>query len=106
MGDIIVTTLNLCAVCTPSEDVVAREIEGEVIIVPLVSGIGDADDELYTLSDTGQAIWQELDGRRTLKDVAAVLADEFNAPLAELENDVLGFVTEMTRRGILVVTNQ
>ena len=94
--------LMLDAKCTPSEDVVAREIEGDVIIVPLVSGIGDEDDGLYTLNPTGQAIWQKLDGQRTLKDVAALLADEFNAPLPELENDVLGFASEMVRRGILV----
>jgi hypothetical protein len=99
----MVTQLNLNVVCTPSEDVVAREIEGEVIIVPLVSGIGDAEDELYTLNPTGQAIWQKLDGQRTLKDVAAALADKFDAPLAELENDVLGFASEMTRRGILTI---
>ena len=34
-----------------SSDVVARMIEGQVVIVPLVSGIGDAEDELYTLHD-------------------------------------------------------
>jgi len=33
-----------------SEDVVAREIEGQVIIVPLTAGIGDMEDELYTLN--------------------------------------------------------
>ena len=97
------TDLKLDAVCAPSEDVVARQIEGEVIIVPVVAGIGDADDELYTLNHTGQAIWQKVDGQRTLKDVAASLAGEFNAPLPELENDVLGFASELTRRGILTV---
>jgi hypothetical protein len=88
-------------ICTPSEDVVAREIEGEVVIVPLVAGIGDADDELYTLNETGQAIWKKLDGQRTLKDVAASLVSEYTTPLADLENDVLGFASELTRRGIL-----
>ena len=88
-------------ICTPSEDVVVREIEGEVVIVPLVAGIGDADDELYTLNETGQAIWQKLDGQRTLKDVAASLVSEYNTPLADIESDVLGFASELTRRGIL-----
>ena len=88
-------------ICAPSEDVVAREIECEVVIVPLVAGIGDADDELYTLNETGQAIWKKLDGQRTLKDVAASLVSEYNTPLADLENDVLGFASELTRRGIL-----
>ena len=41
---------------SPSEDIVAREIEGELIIVPLVAGIGDMEDELFTMNDTGKAI--------------------------------------------------
>ena len=94
--------ITLDAVCSPSDDVVAREIEGEIIIVPLVAGIGDADDELYTLNETGQAIWQKLDGQRTLKDVATALVAEFDTPLHEIENDALGFAGEMVRRGILV----
>jgi hypothetical protein len=94
--------MTLDAICSPSEDVVAREIEGEVIIVPLVAGIGDADDELYTLNPAGQAIWQQLDGTRTLGAVADALAKEYETPRAELEADVLGFCSEMVRRGILV----
>jgi len=94
--------LNLNAVCAGSQDVVVRQIEGEILIVPLVAGIGDSQDELYTLNETGQAIWEKLDGKRTLKAVAALLAAEFKAPLAAVEADVLGFATELTRRGILV----
>jgi hypothetical protein len=95
--------LNLKTICMPSEDVVAREIEGEILIVPLASGIGDAEDELYTLNETGQAIWQKLDGHRTLGDVAILLAEEFNTPLPDLEKDVLGFVGELTKRRILLI---
>jgi len=95
------TQVTLDTVCVPSDDVVAREIEGEIVIVPLVAGIGDADDELYTLNDTGKAIWQKLDGERTLADVVAALAQEFAASQAALEADVLGFAAEMTQRGIL-----
>jgi hypothetical protein len=96
------TRLSLKTICVPSDDVVAREIEGDIIIVPLVTGIGDAEDELYTLNPAGQAIWQKLDGRRTLQDVIAALAGEFDAPLPELEQDVLGFVNELTRRSMLL----
>lgn len=97
------TQISLNTVCGLSEEVVAREIEGDVIIVPLTSGIGDAEDELYTLNPTGQAIWQKLDGLRTLKDVAELLAKEFDAPLPEIESDVLGFASELARRGILAL---
>lgn len=91
------------SVCLPSEDVVSREIEGDVIIVPLVAGIGDADDELYTLNATGRAIWQKLDGHRTLGEIVDALTEEYEATRDELAADVLGFATELVRRGILSV---
>ena len=77
-----------------SDDVVAREIEGEIIIVPLVAGIGDLEDELFTLNETGKAIWDRLDGRRSLNDVIAELAVEYQAEPEEIENDVLGLTQE------------
>lgn len=93
--------VTLGTLCVPSDDIVAREIEGDLVIVPLVAGIGDADDELFTLNETGQAIWKRLDGEKTLGEVASLLAEEFDAPLDTLRGDVLGFAGEMTRRRIL-----
>jgi hypothetical protein len=95
------TKPTLDVACWPAEGVVAREIEGEIVIVPLSSGIAETDHELYTLNDTGRAIWRDLDGRRTLKEVAAMLAEEFESPLSDIERDVLGLATELVRRGIL-----
>jgi hypothetical protein len=86
----------------PSDDVVAREIEGEIIIVPLVAGIGDMEDELFTLNDTGKAIWDKLDGQRSLADVVAELAPEFAAEGGAIERDVLGLVGELVERRMLV----
>jgi hypothetical protein len=93
--------VTLHTVCSPSADVVARDIEGDLIIVPLVAGIGDADDELYTLNATGRAVWDLLDGTRTLSDVVAHLTRQYGGPEVELQSDVLGFATEMVRRGLL-----
>lgn len=96
------TTITPESVCVPSEDVVSREIEGELIIVPIASGIGDMEDELYTLNETGRAIWQRLDGKRTLREVAADLTENFNDPLDQITRDVLGIAGELVKRGILV----
>lgn len=97
-----VDPVSLDGVYAASEDVVAREIEGEIVIVPLVAGIGDADDELYTLNETGAALWRKLDGVRSLRDVAAQLADGFSATLEIIEADVVGLVQELVERGIVV----
>jgi hypothetical protein len=93
---------SMLAIFVPSDNVVARIIGEDLIIVPLAAGIGDAEDELYTLNDTGKDIWQKLDGLRTLKDVVAELEVEYDAPQGEVEKDVLGIVQELTRMGILV----
>lgn len=94
--------IRLDAAYAPSEDVVARELEGEIVIIPLVSDIGDIEDELYTLNETGQAIWRRLDGRRPLSEVASDLAGEFEAPAGEIERDVLGLVGELVSRRMVV----
>ena len=88
----------------PSEDVVARDIHGELIIVPITSGIGDLEDELFTLNETGRAIWDKLDGKKTLKKVAEELAKEFMAPLEEIKQDILGLTQELLKRRMLVET--
>ena len=86
----------------PSEDIVARNIEGELIIVPLVSGIGDLEDELYTMNETGKAIWDRRDGKKKLREILAELSTEFDAPAGEIEKDLIGLMEELVRQKILV----
>ncbi len=95
-------TVQLDFVYIPSDDIVAREIEGELIIVPLVAGIGDMEDELFTMNETGKAIWRHLDGKNTLTDIITILAEDFDAPAGEIEKDVKGLVQELVNRRMLV----
>ena len=96
------SNVRLDAAYTSSEDVVAREIEDELIIVPLVAGIGDMEDEIFTVNETGRAIWDRLDGKKSLRNVAAELSAEFGASSGEIAEDVMGFVRELLKRGIVV----
>jgi hypothetical protein len=95
-------SIRMDAVYVPSDDIVAREIEGELIIVPLVAGIGDLEDELFTVNETGKAIWDRLDGERNLQGVVAALAEDYEAAPGEIERDVFGLVEELVRRRMLV----
>jgi len=94
--------INLDALYAPSADVVAREIEDELIIVPITAEIGDLEDELFTLNETGRDIWNRLDGKRTLREIAAELADEYAAAPGEVEEDVSGLLGELLKRRIVV----
>ena len=98
--------IRMDACFAPSEDIVAREIENEMIIVPISAGIGDAEDELYSLNDTGRAIWKLLDGRCSVKEICARLQLDFAAPAAEIEKDVKGLLTELLKRRMVVEQKQ
>ena len=94
--------IDLDKVYAPSEDVVVREIEGEVVIVPLVSGIGDMEDELFTLNETGRDIWKRVDGSKPLAAVVRELAEEYDAPVGLIEGDVVGLLEELLVRKMVV----
>ena len=98
--------LTLNSICAASDAVVAREIEGDVVLIPIESGIGDAEDELYTLNETGKAVWQLLDGKRSLREVAQALSSAFDGPPAEIEGDVVGLAEELWKRRILIEVSE
>ena len=87
----------------PSEDVVARDVQGEFIIIPITSGIGDLDDEIFSLNKFGRAIWEKLDGSRTIDEVAREMSREFDVAEDAARLDVINLVEELLGRKILVV---
>jgi hypothetical protein len=87
-----------------SSDLVSREIDGALIIVPLTSGMGDMEDDLFSMSETGTEIWNMLDGKKTLQEVVKALARQYRAEPGEIEQDVAGIVTELLKRRMLVET--
>lgn len=66
-----------------NDQVVSREIEGEVILVPLYSSSKDMN-YIYTLNETAARFWDLIDGKNTIGDIKKTLLDEF-----EVEEDKL-----------------
>ena len=88
----------------PSADVVAREIEGEIVIIPITGGPGQDEDDLFTLNATGRSIWRLLDGTHTLRQVVEMLVDAYDAPMPVIEDGVQGLLGELiTRRLVTTV---
>ena len=94
--------VDLNSIYGPSEDVVARDVHGEFIIIPITSGVSESDEEIFSLNETGRAIWNKLDGKKMLKDVVNDLSEEFEAPNEEIQKDVLGLADELLKRRMLV----
>ena len=84
-----------------SENIVARKIEDEFIIIPITSGIGDSDDDMYSLNETGLEIWDLLDGKRAVEDIINDLNNRFRGSDEEIGEDVAGILKELLARKII-----
>ena len=80
----------------------SKDLNGELLIVPLASEIEGMEEEMFTLNETGQAIWRRLDGRISLKEVARSLAREFDAPVELIEADIVEFASELLKKGVII----
>ncbi|MDP2924718.1 MAG: PqqD family protein [Candidatus Omnitrophota bacterium] len=98
--------VDINAIYKSSEDVVARDVQGEFIIIPITSGIGDLENAIFSLNETGRAIWKRLDGKKNFKEIALELSAEFEAPIEEIEKDVLGLTEELLKRRMIVAATE
>lgn len=86
-----------------SEDVVARKIENEIILIPVDMDIRDKENQLFTLNSAAQVIWKRLNKGKSLRDIIADLTVEFSAPAKVIEKDVIALVKELLKRKLLVM---
>ncbi|MDT8390369.1 MAG: PqqD family protein [Lentisphaeria bacterium] len=96
------TDMSLNDVCRKSDDIVAREIEGEMIIIPMTAGIGDMEDEIYALDEISLDIWNRIDGIKSAGQIAQELDAAYDASLETIQADVLGLLGELVKRGIIL----
>lgn len=83
------------AILTP--DVITRRIGGEVVILDLASG------EYFGLNAVGARAWQLLGEGKTLGDVCAALAMEYDMTPDEVQPDVLRLAEDLDARHLISV---
>jgi hypothetical protein len=85
-----------------SQSVVARVVAGETLIVPVRAKVGDLA-SIYSFNGTGTLIWKLLASPKTISQVAAAVAEEYDVEPAQAERDVADFVSEMKGVGLVEV---
>jgi hypothetical protein len=78
---------------------VARSIAGDTIIVPIRGQVGDLN-SIYNLNEVGSFIWNLIDGRNTLSQIAQAVCEEFDVTLEAAEQDTVEFVAALESAGI------
>lgn len=75
---------------TVSEDVVAREVGGEMVLLDLNSG------QYFGLDTVGGRIWELLSNRpQSLKELSDLIEAEFDAPRERIEADLMTLATQL-----------
>lgn len=83
-----------------NQDVVARQIEGEVIIVPIRRGVGDMN-SLYTLNSVGSVLWEFMAQEHSLTEMVARVCDEFEVTTSQANNDIQAFLDSMLEEKLI-----
>jgi hypothetical protein len=86
-----------------SRAVVAREVAGEILIVPIRGKVGDLA-SIYSFNASGSFIWNLLEFPQTVAQLSTAIAAAFEIELARAEEDVARFVAEMKSAGLIDVS--
>ena len=90
--DAPVTDVHAAADATPPGPVrddnwVSRKVDGETVLIPIRAGAADLQ-FLFVLNATASWVWQQLDGSRTLDEIAHGLTEQFDVTLERAQIDV------------------
>ena len=94
--------IKLNSVYVPSEKVVARKIEDELIIIPIQEGFADLNDAMFSLNETGQAVWEKLVSSNTVLSIIRMLTEEFDASFEQIEKDVLILLEQLYQKQLII----
>ena len=79
-----------------SDDVIAREVAGEMVLLDLASGL------YFGLDPVGSRIWDRLsEGPCSLAEVCDLVEAEFDAPRDQIERDIVALAAEFTEKNLI-----
>jgi hypothetical protein len=75
---------------------VTQRVSGALVVLQVESG------HYYSLDGVGERIWELLTQGQTLGAVAQILSAEYDAPLAQIRQDVEELTEELSRERLLL----
>lgn len=76
------------------EGVLARRIAGESVLVPIRGELAKLSC-IFALDPVGEFIWEQLDGRGSLSEIAGLVGSTFDVDPSRAEADLLDFVAAL-----------
>lgn len=80
---------------TRNDDIAWRIIDGEALVVSPKGSL------IYPLNDVGTRVWELLDGKKKVGEITSILCEEFEADEKIIQDDVVVFVEELLKAGLI-----
>ena len=77
-----------------------RRVGQEALLVPVRNRVGDLD-SIFTLNETAIAVWESLDGKTSIDDIADKLCREYDVDRARAAEDAGEIVRALVEAGLL-----
>ena len=75
-------------------DFVFRRIGGEILLLPIRKNMGDLE-SIFALNEVGARLWEWLESERSVDDLAASVAGEFEVADSDAMTDVQAFLDSL-----------
>ena len=86
----------LKSILSQSISIVTRKTGNEYVLVPITNNIADMN-SVYTLNETGAFIWEQIDGKRSVEEIIAMLTVEYDIDKQKAESDVFNFIEDLSK---------
>jgi hypothetical protein len=83
-----------------NREVVSRQIEGELIIVPIRRGVGNLN-SLYTLNAVGSVLWNYLADGHTVSEMVERVCEEFEVSEEMARIDIQQFLDSLVEERLI-----
>ncbi len=91
------TPVQVSSVVGQGPDVLSCAVDDDMVLMRVESG------RYYYLNQTGRAIWTLLESPLPVSELCAMLVDRFEINANQCEREILAFVEDMRRDGLVVL---
>jgi methyltransferase-like protein len=88
--------ISLNSVVSQSSSIVTRKTGKEYVLVPIANNIADMN-SVYTLNETGAFIWEQIDGKKSVKDLIDALIAEYEIDKETATRDIFSFIEDLNK---------
>lgn len=89
------STLSANPSVAPKQDIVARSVGDEMVLLDLDSGT------YFTLNGVGAFIWKRIEAQDDVDAIASHIVQQYEVELAQARADVSAFLSDMLTQGLV-----